>query len=374
MKKFGMLFSTIAVVLITLSTYIYQNTGIAQVNYNYPNIHIESSKYGNILNMQLIDIYKECVLFLAEENPLTNKSMLYLVNLDNGEVQQLADFEKHKNLKDILSIAQDYDDFFTASPLGINKLELVYDSQRSMYNANFAYSYASIPDFKDAINFDCHRWLYYTKANDRFLYEYKAPQQGMFFFNTPNTNNMTQKYNLSPQSVFSTTYSPSIYYTKLDRNGLNLYGFTPPQNELGINNKLIIKDVIYPRISPSSKEIVALIKAGDGYGIYIDGKIIDYIPSRTSLLNQLPDVQFCDYNNKDIIAYMKFNPDHNGSIILSDQSKKTEIVKNAPIIGQLRFSRSGKSLMYFTFENNKVMVKLYNIEDKTTRDITDMFY
>lgn len=373
MKKFGMLFSTVAVVLITLSTYIYQNTGIAQVNYNYPNIHIESSKYGNILNMQLIDFEREGVLFLSEESPLTHNSILYIANLENGEVQQLIELEKHKNLKDTLATTFNHNDYSTVSPYGINRIQLRYDSEKNIYYADFAPYNISIPDFNDAISVDYHNCSYYTKANDRFLYAYKGVPQGMFFFNT-HTNNMIEKYNLSPQSVYSTNCSSPIYYTKLDKNGLNLYEFLPPQNKLGIKKKLIIENIIYPRINPSAKEIVALVKTEDGYGIYIDGKIIDYIPSGASLLDQLPDVQFCDYNNKDIIAYMKFNPDHNGSIILSDQSKKTEIVKNAPIIGQLRFSRSGKNLMYFTLESNKVMVKLYNIEDKTTRDITDMFY
>lgn len=197
----------------------------------------------------------------------------------------------------------------------------------------------------------------------------------MFIFSDTSMNNMTQTYDFSPQAVFTNFYNRSIYYTKLGKNGLNLYKAILPQNNIGIRGELIIEDIIYPRISEDFYPgIAALVKTLNGYGLYINGNILDEIPSETSILNQLPDMQFNNNNNTERAAYMKFNPDHRGSIILSTPSGKTEIVKDAPIIGQLRFSSSGKRLIYFTLEDKKVMVKLYNIEDRTTRDITDIFY
>lgn len=374
MKKFGMLFSTIAVVLITLSTYIYQNTGIAQVNYNYPNIHIESPKYGSILNMQLIGFDKESVLFLTEESPLTNESALYVADLENRKVQSLTAFEKHKNLKDILYLSYNCNECYTASPYGIQEIHLVYNSEKNKYDAKFFPCGYSIPDFNDAISVSCLGSTYYTKANDRYLYVSKSNNYGMFSFSTLNTNNTSSKYNISPQNVFINPYNRSIYYTKLDKNGLNLYEAILPQNGIGIQTKLVIKNIVYPRFGESCPDFIALVKTQKGYGIYVNGKILDEIPSETNILSQLPDVQFTKNDGIGSTAYMKFNPNHKGSIILSNHLDKTEVVKDAPVIGQLRFSPSGKSLMYFTLENNKVMVKLYNIKYKTTRDITDMFY
>jgi hypothetical protein len=122
---------------------------------------------------------------------------------------------------------------------------------------------------------------------------------------------------------------------------------------------------------------VTLKDQGSDFEILYDGSTMVKINKNTDFMGQIPDVQLNAVNNTFEVYYTSFNESHMGSIFSLDRSTKeqTEIVKNQPVVGPIRFSVNldNPKLLFFTYENGEIHIKTCSAKGDDLEDITKLF-
>lgn len=377
MKKYGMFILSIVIILSTISIYIYENTNLPLSSYKEPEINFRSNKFGNIKNIVwgMAGNYNDYLFVLADNAPNTerNTSNIYYLNINTGKHGVIASFETNENFKNYMGYLQ-WDYLYFVSKDGINSIRPSIDpTTGSVYCNNLPYY---IPDFNNVDSFAIGNQIYYTKSTDKLLYILDMQNWG-FSFSNPGSQNSTKAIYVDADKVILSTDWRTVCFTKRERNGMNLYEMGNRNGSGGVGQKLAARNFIYLRDSIFLYGgFITLADEGSEFGILYEGSKIGKINKNTDLQGQIPDMQFKAVNNTIEVFHSSFNADHIGSIYsLHQYSKKgTEIVKDQPIIGPIRVSRSliNPKLLFSTYENGKVHFKTCNSDGSELTDITKL--
>jgi hypothetical protein len=376
MKKYGMLVLSILIFLLTASTYIYENTNLASMDYKEPTINFKSKKFGDIRNIIWANYgnTREPHLFILAENvPNADRDLSFIHNLDitTGKYHALTSIQRNENFRDLMEYRQ-WEAFYTASKHGIEVIKPQLDPVTGRVFANRE-SY-SIPNFNDADSITIQDKIYYTKSTDKLLYIQDIPGSGFFNYQSGPSANRTLY--IPADKVLSSPNSRIIYYTKREKDGINAYMLDNRTGFGGIKHSLVAKNFVYSKRNVFlSEEFLALTDEGDKFGILYKGNLIGTTNKNTDLMGQIPDLQIRDVNNTYNIIYTSFKGNNIGSIynLSSSSSEPIEIVKDQPIVGPLRLSLRGDKtdLLFFTYENNQIRIKICKIDGTELRDITE---
>ncbi|MGY0374712.1 hypothetical protein [Clostridium sp. JNZ J1-5] len=435
MKKFAMTILTIVVVIITVVLYRENYKLPSYHEYKKPSINIESNKYGEINNIFWIPASDSILLFYGIKK-VDNREMttLYNLNLKDNSVKKLVSFPTHPVLRDYLKV-KDFgriDAIYSASPYGVNKINMTYDSNMSLIvdsskkETDGKYYYDKLSDnyittypidnFENANSLDISNYISYCIKDDGLIYN--KPINSNFSIkesfskeqNDNNINFLKFPYKLIGNSrVFE-----SILYLKEKDKKLDLYRLNigdsniinKNKSSLLKNEKVIFKDVLYADIFGFGLDTVSGIKNGENsYEIFIDDEIVNSIPKNNDSLGYPPYVKAYAANGYGKSSksdkwvtneyrkyiYTSFNEEGKGSIYFSlyEDSEPIEIVKDLPIVGPVilnnlnldSFNGSYKNrILFFTNEDGKIKVKIGNLLKKSNyiycekvEDITHIF-
>jgi len=374
MKKYSMLIFTLIIFFITSFIYFYENTNLPALNEKHPRVSISSRKYGHIQNIIWSNFDEEHILILASNtNELSNDeiSTLYTVNIEKGDIKRIYEFPTHKNLKSYLQKTELLSSWlYVAFPKGVYELTLDND-----YSAKT--KFFKLEDFEAANSLSVSNNIIFTKDNDNLLYLKDFSMFSFDFLNRNPNKSSIKVYSVKPQYALSGGINDGIFYTKLRRNGLNLYNLII-KNNITIKNKLIAKNIISMNPTSGNNSIKGLISDKDKYAIYelkrIDDKrkknyevkLINTIPKNTDILGQHPSIDGWNYRT----IYTSFKGDHNGSIIKQEYDEIREIIKDEPIVGPIRISCDGNRILFFTYETSRFHMKICDADGNNLKDIS----
>ncbi|WP_432662268.1 hypothetical protein R9X47_17220 [Wukongibacter baidiensis] len=375
MKKYGMLIFTLFILSVTVLIYFYENINLPNLNYNHPQISIKSKKYGHIHNVIWSNFDEDYILILAsnrDEEVNQNISTLYAINIDTGNTTEIYEFKTHKNLEDYIQKTDLLSHWlYVASPEGVYRLTLDND-----YSARLEEFYR-IKDFADVIGLNITNKILYTKDNGKLLYVKGLSSFSFNFFDRNFNKDAVRVYSVKPENNMLGAINDSIFYSRLERNGLNLYHLNI-ENNIQFKNRLIAKNILSLKNTLGNDSIKGLMTVENGYGIYnlkwlkrkgkgfYEANLINSIPKNTDILGQIPSIDGWNYRT----IYTSFEENHMGSIIKQEYDEVTKIIKNKPIVGPVSISCDGNKILFFTYEDNEYHINICDKDGKNLRDIS----
>lgn len=371
MKKYGMILFTLIIFIITGVIYYYNDMNLSQIEYKYPKIQLESKKYGVIKNFLWSDTDEDRLIFLAVKED-EKVSSIYSMDINTAEVKNLFTFQTHKILDDFFMYEKwNRYSVFVPSPDGIHE---VFIENRS----NVEKEFYKINNFEDANSLYIDSKIYYTKPDDNILYTIERTNYSVLDFSRNENSQKQKNYLKSPKEIILDQFGDCLYYTKEERDGISIFKM---EEGRPIENR-IAKHIIMTKSSFNGHEMIGLKDGKNTYGVFwtdhlwkmdnidITNETIDRIPKYNDYFNQIPDVQA----TYDCIVYTKYNKDKKGSIIIRERNSiMNEIIKNKPIVGPIRISELEKNILYFTYEDEKIHVKVYHLNKKKIKDLTEQF-
>lgn len=374
MKKYGMLVFTLIIIVTTIYIYFYENSDIPVISCNCPEINFHSAKYGDIKNIIWSNQDEDHIIFLGvDTDKIADKEMstLYAMNINTGEVKIMLHFPTHDRLKSFMQyFLRNYSCLYTASSNGVNETRIEED-------------YKIINDFYFIENFDkadslcVGSKIYFTRPDDKLIYVKDFTYRGFSFsFNARQEAQST--YFKRADKLLLRAHGEDLHYTKKEENGINIYKLL--EGNYKIKDELVARNIAYAKSDDDGRQIMGLYDNETDYGVFwafnqsngisFTDDLVDRISKNTDMFGQMPDVD-ADWET---IAYTRYNDDHTGDILIGKKhGTKTQVVKNVPIVGPIRISRRGKKILFFTYEDEYMHVKVYDMDKKEIKDITGNF-
>lgn len=378
MKKFGMLIFSLIVFLSTISIYIYENTNLPHSIYREPEINFKSEKFGQIRNIiwGRVGNYNDYLFILADNAPNMEKntSFIYYLNINTGKHGVLTFFKTNENFKSYMEYVQ-WQVLYAISKGEIFSMKASVDPSGDEVHCEK--TFYPVPDLENVDSISISNQIIYTKSTDKLLYIQDMPRWGYSFNNFGHQIGIKTIYAGADKVIPSPVWG-NIYFTRHGRDRINAYAIETRGGIGGVSQKFITKNFIYLRESFfQGGEFVTLRDGDSGFEIITKGTPLVIINKNTDFMGQIPDVQLKAVNNTFEVYYTTFNESHIGSIFSLDRSanRQTEIVKNQPIIGPMRFSvnLNDPKLLFFTYENGEIHVKTCNVNGDGLVDITELF-
>jgi hypothetical protein len=400
MKKYSMLIITIIMIFLTSLVYAYDSHNSYIPKIKQPDISIASSKFGEIKNIVWLDNYiigddASLIILSSKSKNGINYSSLYYLNVGNGKYKLLCEFPAHKYLDDVILFDNAYSSncIVTASDKGIYKTYITLnDNKTDIFPRT---DFIKVDGFENATSMELKGNLIYTKENDKLIY-IKQIMNTISFMMITNSNAVPgiTKYYKKPCNIINcSTLDDVITYTSASGNTINLYAMKGDGTPLLNLNKPLIKNLLYAREIEQGHGLVALNtekinKKNNSLNVlmyrrlyvdYNEPHLFDSIPNNTDMNGAIPSADADTYNQDFTIAYTAYDKDHKGSIKVCNYKERPKvIIKDENIFGPVRISQKKidgdekRVILYFTRENNKVRIKLSDINGKLIKDITNI--
>lgn len=399
MRKYFILIITIAMLLLTTIAYIYENSNIHVPEIEKPSFNISSSKFGEIKNIVWLDNsvapYNALIILSSRINDGIAYSYLYYLNLDINKSILLSEFPSHKNLDDVILFDNTFssDDIVTAYDKGIVRTEIEWNRDSEMAGEGHP-KMIEIDGFEDANSMDFKGSLFFSRTDDKLIH---FKQLYIDFFSSAmgskKSSDIIKYYRKPYYIVNANSLNKILTYASVKKNGVNLYAMEFNGMPISKLNKPFIKNVIMAKGIEDGYGLIGM-KASDnstdGKSLDIlmkrrkfkegeDSYTMDTIPFNTDMFGSIPDMDSITFNEYYTLAYTLFDENHRGKIKISSYNDKPKvIVDDENIFSPIRITEKKikdervKIILYFTYENNDVRVKLCDIDGKLIKDITDM--
>ncbi|MEW9094212.1 MAG: hypothetical protein AB2417_03930 [Clostridiaceae bacterium] len=398
MKKFYMFILTGIMLLITTGTYFYENS-YEFPEYNAPSFNIESKKLGTIKDIQFIKYAENPILIILSSTKERDGeySNLHYLDVEKGEVGHIGKFESHKYLNNHIALPYILDppQIIAFNPKGY--ITFPYQRQtKSNYLKDNHHIEKEIPNFKDATNVTVENDIAFSKEGHSNIYNYNfySGLDNLFGYN--NSSNFSKIY-LRPSPIIKpVSYTENrILYIAPKKGKLNLYSFKTSYKE-SLLNKPIIENVVNVKNDFRNQKLIGFTlndNTTDKLDVFYTNslgnkpqKIIDTIEFNKDKNGQIPDIDYLRAGRDEFMIYTSYDRNRKGSLKaknLNDSSKDMAIY-DRNIFGPLRVgtfynfdeniknSKELNLILYLTEQDGKTKIKLYNIDTKTTEDITDM--
>lgn len=382
MKKFSMLIFTIIIFSMTYLLYLNENADFPNAQYKIPKMSFYSDRFGEVKNLESVTGYDSTFLFLLSSHDDNNESELYSLNLSNNKMELIKSFEPHDKFKDTLIYSIFNSSIVTANKNGLSIDEISFHNKGEYSLNEFS---MDIKDFSHVDSFSFDNRIYYSKENDNLIHGKSLPIFSSCGFFTSPVQQDFNYYKKTYSIVQAKTLGGIIYYTKLEKDGLNLYELSGSNRHV-FSEKLLVKNYVHGNRIINDDGLCGMYEKDNKFHIFIKNTYkdlikIDEIPKNTDLLGQVPSVLANNqwYNN--IIAYTSFDENHLGQIHVKKRRYDSPkvIVKDEPIIGPIKTVccdiddvRSEK-VLFTTLEKGKIKIKLCDIETSEIEDITHYF-
>jgi hypothetical protein len=379
MKKFFMTYLTIASVIITLAICFFTVSDQKESGYKLPKLSLSTEKYGLVSNMIWMQDGSNRIVFIGNKKGTSDILLqgLYIADIDSRSVEKLYEYEGQEFLQDFLySFENGSNSVAVASAFGINIIN--FNNQKNKNeNSNkttFIVNNINIPEFRYAQKASIdgmNQNIYYT-LDSKIMKVHKFNNMSNVGFTITYDNELKDKAYFFPLSGFvNNEGGDGIYILRKYAEKMNFYEVEIGNGRAGIKRNLIVKGSVNAKLSNDG--IAAIYEKEDSYGIYTKNLISNIkaqdIPKHKDALDQVPDIEISNGN----IVYTSFNEDKKGSIMHSEYG---EVIKNLPIIGPVKVSNATKEvqkILFFTYENNDIKVKVSNIKGENVTDITSIF-
>ncbi|MBU5485827.1 hypothetical protein KQI86_16020 [Clostridium sp. MSJ-11] len=400
MKKFYMFILTGIMLLITIGAYFYENS-YEIPKYSAPTFNIESKKFGTIKEIKPL-IYEDDLFLLILGTTIENSeeySNIYFLNIKDNTTTHLDKFKSHKYLNSYMKISDrfsDYPEIICFYDKGVisfcfDPKILMNDKMKNKYMNNYR---VEVKDFEDATTADMSSDLIFAKEGDNSINKFNVRT---FNFNPSIGATGSMSNIIYTRPIVSLSYMHDfehiVSYISSNRGKLSLYEHDLNNNNKNyFKNKPIIEDVIY--INPNNKDYIipglALDKTSSSekkISIFytslfnnIGTQTLDTIDFNMDKRGELPAVIFSQSKNKDNLIYTFYDENSKGTIRVKNLENNSykDIISKKDIFGPLRFVRhygpekNSSFLLYLIEEDGKTKIKLYNMDEETTEDITDM--
>lgn len=395
MKKFGMVIFTLIMIILTTVAYAYENFNIEAPKYTHPSININSKKFGDIKEITWLNNWpgKALLILSSKEENGTLMSRVHYLNIGTGESKLLHEFPSHKTLNNIIL----YDDSFSSNDIittfdkGIIRTSLNINQNKEL---DHHYNSITIEGFDNATSMDFKGNLFFTKSDDNFIYVKQFYRGGFSAFNNRAALSEITKHLRNPYYIVSANnLDQYLTYTSLKRDGLHLYSMNYDGTPLNKLNNPIIKNII------TAKDIgyfsdgyigMSLINSSKNHKLNIfmvrrdvkdEGSSLklDAIPFNLDRFGSVPSIDSVTYNEDYSVVYTSYNEKNEGQIKIANYAKEPKvIVEDKNLFGPVKISRrligndSTRLILYFTYENNEIHVKICDTEGNPFKDISDM--
>lgn len=391
-----MLFTTIVMLLLTLTVYIYENK-IVIPQIKQPTIAIDSQKFGKIKKIAWLSEYisdKNALIILSSRKvDNIDSSYLYYLDIDTGKSNLLAQFPSHKNLDNVILFEpfSTESGIITAYDKGIVKIPF-----HSLEDTVSAYSrLIEIEGFSEATSMDFKDNLIFTLANDNLLYLKNLQETSFMNFTNVNQQPDMTTYYVKPYYIVNLNAIDNIItYAAVNKNRVDLYAM---KDGIPVTwfDKPVIKNVITAskiqdgdgfigmNISEDSKDnknlnVFMIRRTIDKYN-NDDFYKLDTVPYNLDPFGGVPAIDSATYNDKYTLAYTSYDENHKGSLKLCGLNQKPKVIlSNENIFGPISITEKHvgdvdkDSILYYTYENNSVRIKICNSDGKLIADVTDM--
>jgi hypothetical protein len=365
----------------------------------YPSISITSEKFDTIKKICWLSEFlsnKDALIILSSRKDYKiETSYVYYLDTDTGKSTLLASFPAHKNLDNVIL----FDDILSPDPSiiaaynnGIVKIPF----RNGAEIVSNSFNLVEIKDFSNATSMDYKGNLVYTRENDNLLYVKNLQANSILDFNNTNQMSNVITYYSKPCYVVDMNLMDNIIaYTSINKNKIDLYAM---KNGVSVTRfgAPVIKDVITTNkisdgfgftgmnISPESKDnkslnIFMIRRTIDDYNNNDDFYKLDTIPYNLDALGQVPAIDSSTFNADFTLVYTSYDKNHEGSLKLCNQTLKPKVVvSNENIFGPISLhekrynTRSAEEILYYTYENNNVKIKVCDGNGKLVKDLTDM--
>lgn len=394
MKKFRMLIFTLVMVVSTIISYAYENFNVKAPEYKQPAININSSKFGEIKEMVWLEKYSANVILILSSRNQNNTSVscLYSLNIDNGESKLLHEFPSHKTLNNIIL----FDDPFSSNSIITSYNEGIIKTKITMIeNKKFTYEYEVLPieGFENANSMDFKGNLFFTKSNDNFIYIKQLYRQPFAFFNNQNSMpDMTKHYKKPYYIVTANNLDSVLTYTSLKKNGLHIYSMNYDGTPLSKLNKPIISKIVNAKATDNPYGYIGMNTKANckdaTLNVFMIRRFVedskshlnlDSIPFNLDRFGSVPSIDSITYNEDYSVVYTSYNEKGKGQIKIANYNEKPKIIlEDENLFGPLKISQSlgekerKRLILYFTYKNDRIQVKICDIEGNLIKDITEM--
>jgi hypothetical protein len=198
-------------------------------------------------------------------------------------------------------------------------------------------------------------------------------------------------YYKNPLSIVAVNdFDKIIYYTKFSKHGINLFSYNMHKNP-NVKDGILTKNFVHGKSVESGVGVTGIYEEENNFKVFFVNRFnplmnVAAIPKNTDALGQVPDVYSIINNEKYYCIYSSFDENHLGSIYLKthNDNEPKEVLKNQFIVGPIKLFQNGEpspnqsnhlfnSILFTTLEEGKTHVKIYNINNDTTEDITKFF-
>jgi hypothetical protein len=390
MRRYKMLIFTLLVFIATALTYFYEHKEYTHESYKLPSLKFHSDRFGDIRNISPIRNYNLPMLLILSTDESTKSSTLSVLNITKNTDTKFYSFNTHSVLQDKILMDNMGQRIVTVGKEGVEFSRIISglgeDKDEIQLNRNFI----EIKDFQSTNSIDYEYKLFYSKNNDNLIHS-RDIENGFNMNSLFSNENIKEEvlYYKNPLSIIGYTLDGIIYYTKSTREGITLYSYATSNNG-PYHKPITIKNFVHGKTTQYGSGLTGIYEDAGNFRIFIidrfDPKLeIATIPKNTDALGQVPDVYTIAYNEEYYCIYSSFDENHIGSIYLKthkDSSPK-EMIKNQPIVGPIKLFQSGINIdertyrfdriLFTTLENDKIHVKIYDINEDRIEDITEYF-
>lgn len=398
MKKFYMFVLTGIMILITTGAYFYENS-YEVPKYNAPTFNIESKKFGTIKDMQFIKYAESPILIILSSTKEGDEeySNLHYLDVRKGEVGHIGKFEAHKYLNNHITLPYILDppQIIAFTPKGY--ITFPYQQQtKAEYLKDNHHLEKEILNFKDATHVTVENNITFSKEGNSTIYNYNFYSGLNNLFGYNDSYNFSAVYLGSYPIIKPISYAENeILYIAPKKGKLNLYSFKTSYKKSLLNKPMIENVVNVGNDFKSQKLIGFTLKDNtiDKLDIFYANslgnepkKIIDTIEFNKDKNGQIPDIDYLRVGRDEFMIYTSYDYDGKGFLKIKNfnNSSKDMTIHDKNIFGPLRVgtcynfnenikdSKELNLILYLTEEDGETKIKLYNINEKITEDITDM--
>ncbi|WP_315120355.1 hypothetical protein [uncultured Clostridium sp.] len=398
MKKFYMFVLTGIMLLITTGAYFYENS-YEVPKYNAPTFNIESKKFGTIKDMQFIKYAENPILIILSSTREGDDeySNLHYLDVEKGEVGHIGKFESHKYLNNHVTLPYTLNQpqIIAFTPKGY--ITFPYQQKtKAEYLKDNHHLEKEILNFKDSTHVTVEYSIAFSKEGHSNIYNYNFYSGLNNLFGYNDSSNFSTVYLGSSPIIKPVSYTENeILYIAPKKGKLNLYSFKTSYKK-SLLNKPIIENVVNVENDFKSQKLIGFTlkdSTTDKLDIFYANalgdepkKIIDTIEFNKDKNGQIPDIDYLRIGRNEFMIYTSY--DYNGKGFLKiknfNDSSKDMTIHDKNIFGPLRVGtyynfdeniKDSKELyliLYLTDDESETKIKLYNINEETTEDITDM--
>lgn len=405
MKKHSFLITFILLSLFTFLSYSYQKENYKDIIKPY--INIESESLGTIRNIEFYSISNHpCLIILSTKNEQgIDYSYLNLFDLNTNKITQIDKYRSHKYLNNF--VTRDHfssDNIITACNYGIVNTEIEYDED-GLINFNpekqniFKFENADSMDFKNGA-------LFFSSKGDDLIYKQTLYNDFFSSFTNNNTPKHQTFYKKPHYIVDASSLDNIIFYTKINKNTLDLYRMYYTGQSIDKFNFPIIKNIITAKELDNSTGLFGFnINSNHSLDIFMlendqDSYILDNISYNTDIFGSVPTIDSFSFNDEYTLIYTSYNKNHKGGKIKcilhkpyhaydKDRMKSMgythyneeeeyykTILEDENLYGPVKIheydleDKRVKYIMYLTYENGSTKVNISDMDGNKIKSIS----